>query len=268
MKGAIIGDIIGSVYEFHNIKTKAFPLWSPAGKFTDDTVMTVACAMALYNNKNEGDDLLEDLTESYHDYGNRYRHRGYGSRFKRWLRSSDPRPYNSWGNGAPMRCSSAGWVAETPEKAWVLGTYTAAPTHNHPEAMLAAGLTAMLISHARHGMSREGLKELASRYYALPVLDEIREDYYFDVSCMGTMPVALSAFFESSDFEDAVRLAVSVGGDSDTIAAITGSIAEAFYGTPEELWERACVYLEEDLIRDVEEFYRFIREREENNGCK
>lgn len=265
MKGAIIGDIIGSVYEFHNIKTKAFPLWSPAGRFTDDTVMTVACAVALYNNTHEFDELLEDLTEVYHDYGNRYRHRGYGSRFKRWLRSSNPQPYNSWGNGAPMRCSSAGWLAETPERAWILGTYTAAPTHNHPEAMKAAGLTATLIWHARHGMDRDDLKGIASRYYEIPRLDDIRDDYTFDVSCMGTMPVALSAFFESIDFEDAIRNAVSIGGDSDTIAAITGSIAEAFYGIPEDLWEKACVYLEDGLIRDVEAFYWYIQDRDEND---
>ena len=261
MKGAIIGDIIGSVYEFHNIKTKAFPLWSPAGKFTDDSVMTVAVAMALMGETDDRELLLDNLTESMHDYGNRYRHRGYGGRFRHWLRSSNPQPYNSWGNGAPMRCSSAGWVAETAEEAWELGTYTAAPSHNHPEAMKAAGLTAMLIWHARHGMPKDELKTIASKFYELPLLDDIRPTYTFTESSMDTMPVALSAFFESSDFEDAVRNAVSVGGDSDTIAAITGSIAEAYYGTPEELWKRACVYLSEELVENVETFYQFIRER-------
>ena len=163
--------------------------------------------------------------------------------------------YNSWGNGAPMRCSPAGWLASSPEKAFELGMYTAGPTHNHPEAMKAAGVTAMLIWHARHGMPKPELRELAEKWYSLPVLDEIRAAYTFDVSCAGTMPVALSAFFESTGFEDAIRNAVSVGGDSDTIAAITGSLAEAYYGVPEELWQKACRYLSDELIRNVTAFY-------------
>ncbi len=255
MKGAIIGDIIGSVYEFHNIKTKDFPLFSRKGYFTDDTVMTVAVAMGLLAANKEGSDLSEALTEAMHDYGNRYPHRGYGGRFRRWLRAPEPHPYNSWGNGAPMRCSAAGWLASSPEKAFELGMFTAGPTHNHPEAMKAAGVTAMLIWHARHGMPKEELRELAGKWYALPVLDEIRPDYTFDVSCMGTMPVALSAFIESESFEDAIRNAVSVGGDSDTIAAITGSLAEAYYGTPEALWQKACYYLSDELIQNVTTFY-------------
>ena len=258
MKGAIIGDIVGSGYEFHNIKTKAFPLWSPAGKFTDDSVMTVAVAMALMEGTDDRDRLLDAVTDYMHDYGNRYRHRGYGDRFRRWLRSTDPQPYNSWGNGAPMRCSAAGWIAGTPEEAYDLGGLTAAPTHNHPESYKAAGVTSMLIWHARHGIPKDQLRELAEKYYTLPVLDDIRDEYTFDVSCMGTMPVALSAFFESTDFEDAIRNAVSIGGDSDTIAAITGSIAEAYYGTPDKLWERACAYLSDELIENVNSFYAAI----------
>ena len=256
MKGAIIGDIVGSVYEFHNIKTKAFPLFSPRSRFTDDTVMTTAIAMGLLSAHEEDCDLSEALTESMHMYGNRYPNRGYGGRFRKWLRSSDPHPYNSWGNGAPMRYSPAGWLASSPEKAFELGMYTAGPTHNHPEAMKAAGVTAMLIWQARHGMPMKELRELAEKWYSLPVLDKIRPGYTFDVSCAGTMPAALSAFFESTSFEDAIRSAVSVGGDSDTIAAITGSLAEAYYGVPEELWQKACRYLSDELIRNVEAFYK------------
>ncbi len=256
MKGAIIGDIIGSVYEFHNHKSKDFPLFSQKGFFTDDTVMTIAVGMGLLAAHKEDSDLLEALTEAMHDYGNRYPHRGYGGRFRRWLRTPEPHPYNSWGNGAPMRCSAAGWIAATPEKAYELGMYTAGPTHNHPEAMKAAGVTAMLIWHARNGMDMAALRELAGKWYVLPVLDEIRPDYTFDVSCMGTMPVALSAFFESTGFEDAIRNAISVGGDSDTIAAITGSLAEAYYGVPEELWQKACRYLSDELIQNVTTFYK------------
>ena len=255
MRGAIIGDIVGSVYEFHNIKTKAFPLWSPAGKFTDDSVMTVAVAMALLKEADDHDQIIDNITESMQDYGNRYRHRGYGGRFRQWLRASDPQPYNSWGNGAPMRCSSAGWLAGTPEEAYDLGGLTAAPTHNHPESYKAAGVTAMLIWHARHGMTKDDLRAIADKHYDIPVLDDIRADYDFDVSCMGTMPVALAAFFEGSDFEDVIRSAVSIGGDSDTIAAIAGSIAEPYFGIPDGLWERACAYLSDELIDNVDEFY-------------
>ena len=260
MKGAIIGDIVGSIYEFHNLKSKDFPLFDPRASFTDDTVMTVAVAMGLLRAFETDGDLVDTLTEALHDYGNRYPHRGYGGRFRRWLRSSDPKPYNSWGNGAPMRCSPAGWLAASPEKAFELGMYTAAPTHKHPEGMKAAGVTAMLIWYARHGMHMKELRETAAKYYELPVLDEIRDSYSFDVSSMGTMPVALSAFFESRSFEDAIRNAISIGGDSDTIAAITGSIAEVFYGVPDEIWRTACAYLSEELIRNTEAFYRFVQE--------
>ena len=258
MKGAIIGDIVGSVYEFHNHKSKSFSLFSHHDKFTDDTVMTVAVGMGLLRAFETDADLLDTLTDFLHDYGNRYPHRGYGGRFRQWLRSSDPQPYNSWGNGAPMRCSAAGWLAKTPEKAFVLGMYTAAPTHNHPEAMIAAGVTAMLIWQARHGMPMDALQELAARYYRIPRLDDIRDAYEFDVSCMGTMPVALAAFFESTGFEDTVRNAVSVGGDSDTIAAIAGSIAEAYYGVPPEIWAHAEEYLTGELMENVTEFSRFV----------
>ncbi|MCR5575781.1 MAG: ADP-ribosylglycohydrolase family protein [Oscillospiraceae bacterium] len=262
MKGAIIGDIVGSIYEWHNHKSKDFPLFQPNCDFTDDTVMTVAVAMGLLRAGKTDGDLLETLTEFIYDYGNRYPHRGYGNRFRHWLRSSDPQPYNSFGNGAPMRCSAAGMIAGSPEKAYELGTYTAAPTHNHPEGMKAAGVTAMLIWHARHGMRMDALRELAAKYYDLPVLDEIRDSYTFDVSSMGTMPVALSAFLESTSFEDAIRNAISVGGDSDTIAAITGSVAEAYYGVPEELWAEASGFLTDELRENVEEFYRFVSQTE------
>ena len=258
MKGAIIGDIVGSVYEFNNIKTKDFPLFSDNCFFTDDTVMTIAVANGLINASERMWDLLELLSEEMRDYGNRYPHCGYGGRFRRWLSTPDAPAYNSWGNGAPMRCSAAGWFASSPEKAFQLGMYTAGPTHNHPESMKAAGLTATLIWHARNGKSKEELRQIAEKWYYLPVLDEIREKYRFDVSCMGTMPVALSAFFESIDFEDAIRNAISIGGDSDTISAITGAIAEAFYGVPDDLWQKARGFLTEELAREVETIYEYV----------
>ena len=257
MKGAIIGDIVGSIYEWDNIKTKEFELLPDSCFFTDDTVMTVAVAAGLMKAYHADGDVIDAITEAMYDYGNRYPHRGYGGHFDHWLHSDDPEPYNSLGNGAPMRCSSAGWLADTPEKAFELGMYTAAPTHNHPQGMKAAGVTSMLICLARHGLSMDELREVAAKWYDLPVLDKIRPTYTFDVTSGGTMPVALSAFFESNSFEDAIRNAISVGGDSDTIAAVTGSIAEAYYGVPDTLWNRAQTFLTEELIENVQSFYEF-----------
>ena len=269
MKGAIIGDIIGSAYEFHNVKEKDFDLFPPKAHFTDDTVMTLAVAKSLYEyEKNEwgtdlryepisGEQLEEVLTMYMYDIGNLYR-TSYGSRFKNWLRSSDPQPYNSWGNGAPMRCSAAGWFADTPDRAFVLGMITAQPSHNHVDAMIAAGLTADLICRARHKATKEEMFETAKKFYVIPGIDDVRPWYRFDVSCQGTMPVALAAFFESRNFEDAIRNAVSVGGDSDTIAAITGSIAEAYYGLDASLWRQALPYLSDELRAIVKDVYDYL----------
>lgn len=257
MKGAIIGDIVGSIYEFHNIKTKDFPLFQDHCMFTDDTVMTCAVAYGLYTHDAHDPDISEYLAHRMQDFGRRYPHRGYGGRFKVWLWLPNPQPYNSLGNGAAMRASPAGFFGFTPEDARLVGMSTALPTHNHPEGLKAAGLIAELIWLARNNVPKEELRKRALQVYELPTLDDIRPVYSFDVTCQGTMPVALSAFFESTSFEDAIRNAISVGGDSDTIAAITGSLAEAFYGAPEDVWKRACDFLDSDLIKVVERFYTF-----------
>ncbi len=257
MKGAIIGDIVGSIYEFDNLRQKDFPFFGKKCKFTDDSVMTCAVAEALMNADRTDGDLFEGLVESMQELGNAYPYRGYGLRFGDWLDSDDPQPYNSWGNGAPMRCSPAGFIAGSAEKAYALGEATAEPTHNHPEGLKAAGLTAELVWRARHGESRETLRERAFELYELPALDEVRPTYRFHVSSQETMPVALAAFFESTDFEDAIRNAISVGGDSDTIGAITGAIAEAYYGVPDELWQEAALYLDARLLKIVSDFYAF-----------
>jgi len=275
MKGAIIGDIIGSRFEWRNYKGKDFDLWSDHCKFTDDSVMTVAVGMALMdfekrwginvNDIEDYGDIENYLIDSLKEYGHNYPHRGYGGRFRGWLKGDDNQPYNSWGNGAAMRCSSAGMLANGTNHAFLLGMYTAQPTHNHVEGMKAAGVTASLINWASivKGSTSMGLmRREASLYYDIPQLDVVREYYTFDVSSQGTMPVALAAFLESTDFEDAIRNAVSVGGDSDTIAAITGSIAEAYYGVPDELWEKAKTYLEPQLIDDVDNFYFFLENRD------
>lgn len=228
MKGAIIGDIVGSIYEWDNIKFKDFPLFQQSCFFTDDTVMTVAVGEALmqasvWSSKARNTALIKSMQK----WGAEYPNSGYGGSFYSWLISPTPQPYNSWGNGAPMRCSAAGWIAVSAEDAKNLGRQTAKPTHNHPEALKAAECTALLIYLARNGAAIEELRKRAELYYELPLLDEIRPSYQFSEYSQDTMPVALSAFFESTGFEDAIRNAISVGGDSDTIAAITGSIPKS-----------------------------------------
>lgn len=260
MKGAIIGDIVGSIYEHHNIKTKEFPLFQNRCFFTDDTVMTAAVADALMQSYRYDKPLYDTVEECLHTYGKNYPHRGYGGRFKKWLYEEHPEPYESYGNGAPMRSSPAGWITNEPQKAYQIGEATAMPTHNHPEGMKAAGVVAELVCRARNGESMEQLKKVALSYYGIQSLNKMRDWYYFDVSSQGTMPAALTAFFESVDFEDAIRNAISLGGDSDTIAAITGAIAEAYYGVPEEIWSKAASYLDEKIIDCVMEYYDFAKE--------
>ncbi len=256
MKGAIIGDIVGSIYEWHNIKTKEFPLFRERSRFTDDTVMTCAVAKAFLNAAERETPVVEEMTRCMQELGRKYPHAGYGGKFKRWLFLEDPAPYNSLGNGAAMRASPAGFLGASAEEAYRLGEATALPTHDHPEGLKAAGVTAAVVWMARHGADREEIRRYAASQYEIPRLDVIRPTYRFDVTCMGTMPAALAAFLESSSFEDAIRCAISVGGDSDTIGAITGSFAEAFYGVPEEIWQEARSRLTEELNGIVENFYR------------
>jgi len=259
MKGAITGDIVGSVYEFDNYRAEDFPLFRNDCFFTDDTVMTIAVADALMSAKGAtNEEIIAALTEKMQFYGRLYPDAGYGGRFAWWLVRDRPKPYNSWGNGAPMRCSAAGWLASSAEEARRLGSLTAMPTHNHPEGIKAAALTAELIFLARKGVDMAALRERAAREYDLPEIDKIRGTYKFDESSQGTMPVALSAFFESASFEGTVRRAVSAGGDSDTIAAIAGSIAEAYYGVPDDIWSRAEKFLDSRLKAVVDRFYGLL----------
>lgn len=232
MTGAIAGDIIGSVYEFDNIKTTDFPLFTNESDYTDDTIMTVAVADWLLN----GGDLAKVMQR----YGRKYPYPtgGYGGRFSGWLREKDPLPYNSWGNGSAMRVSAVGWMFDSLEKTLEVAKETAVVTHNHPEGIKGAQATAAAIYLARTGKSKQDIKqyiETAFSYDLGRTCDEIRPFYRFNESCQGTVPEAIIAFLDSSDFEDAIRLAVSLGGDSDTLACITGGIAEAFYGIPEDI---------------------------------
>ncbi len=224
MLGAIAGDIIGSVYERKNIKSTEFPLFGENSRFTDDSVLTIAVAHAIL------DDL--DYADALKLYGRKYPNAGYGSSFRNWIFSSNKEPYNSWGNGSAMRVSPIGWAFNTVEDVLREAEKSAAATHNHPEGIKGAQSVALAILMARQGKAKEIIKQEIERRFDYDLsrsLSEIRPDYKFDVSCQGSVPESIIAFLESESFEDAVRLAISIGGDSDTIACIAGSIAEAFY---------------------------------------
>lgn len=251
MTGAIAGDIIGSVYEFDNIKTTDFPLFTNESDYTDDTIMTVAVADWLLN----GGDLAKVMQRYGREYP--YPTGGYGGRFSGWLREKDPLPYNSWGNGSAMRVSAVGWMFDSLEKTLEVAKETAIVTHNHPEGIKGAQATAAAIYLARTGKSKQDIKqyiETAFSYDLGRTCDEIRPFYRFNESCQGTVPEAIIAFLDSSDFEDAIRLAVSLGGDSDTLACITGGIAEAFYGIPEDIERQVYDKLPGTFQKVIKEF--------------
>ncbi|MFP4363068.1 MAG: ADP-ribosylglycohydrolase family protein [Spirochaetia bacterium] len=254
MIGAIAGDIIGSVYEWNSIKKKNFPLFSWGCKFTDDSVLSIAVAAAILQNK--------PYKESISKWGRKYPNAGYGGSFSRWLMSSDPQPYNSWGNGSAMRVSPVGFAFNTEEKVLEEAKKSAEITHNHPEGIKGAQATALSVFLARSGNSKDEIRAaVQSRFgYSLDRgTAEIRPGYSFDVSCQGSVPEAIIAFLDSTDWEDAVRNAVSLGGDSDTQACIAGAIAEAFYkGVPEKISKTAKSYLStelEDVLMSFEEKY-------------
>ena len=262
MLGAIIGDIVGSVYEWHNIKTKDFPLFRNDCFFTDDTVMTIATSDALMNGGE-----IDDFINAYKKWGRLYSNAGYGSRFGAWINSDVREPYNSWGNGSAMRVSPCAEYAfksqypgDRPENSIVharqLAIISSSVTHNHPEGIKGAEATAYCMMMA-YGYGLKAAKKhiledipFLFDYDMTSVLDEIRPTYHFNESCQDTVPQAIIAFLESTDFEDAIRNAISIGGDSDTLAAITGSIAEAAYGVPDWIRDKALSYLDAPL-RDV-----------------
>ena len=261
MIGAIIGDIIGSRFEWHNIRTKEFELFHRRCHPTDDSVMTLAVAQAILDSRGDLDALSQNTIRHMQALGRRYPHAGYGGNFRRWLRAENPQPYNSYGNGSAMRVSPCGFAAKTLKEAIAMADAVTKVTHDHPEGMKGAEATAAAIFLARSGKSMAEIREhIVQSYYLLNfTLDEIRPTYTFDVSCQGSVPQALEAFFESTSFEDAIRNAISIGGDSDTIAAITGGIAEAFYGVPEEICDMALSYLDDtemEILIDFQSEYK------------
>ena len=247
MIGAILGDIIGSVYEFdRSPKVKEFPLFSRGSCYTDDSVMTIAVAEALLNAKESGTDdadtIKEQLVTCMKAWGHKYPNAGYGVRFSGWLRSGT-QPYNSFGNGSAMRVSSAGWLYRTLEETRRIARLTAEVTHNHSEGIKGAEATAAAIFLAREGATKEEIRDYIVNEFGYDLsrtCDEIRPTYRHVESCQETVPEAITAFLEGESFEDVIRTAVSLGGDCDTLTCIAGGIAEAFYGVPDEL-EDACM---------------------------
>lgn len=251
MMGSIVGDIVGSVYEHHSIKTTEFPLTTAQSRFTDDTVLTCAVAAAILGKRDYGETIAE--------FAERHPNAGYGSGFSRWVRSWNRKPYGSFGNGSAMRVSPVGFAYNTIPEVLREARRSAEVTHDHPEGIKGAQAVALAVLLARRGRTKADIKRETTNRFGYDLdrgLDRIRPAYGFDVTCPGTVPEAIIAFLESDGYEDALRKAVSLGGDSDTLACITGGIAEAFYGgVPAGIKEQAMTRLTPDLRRVVDDFW-------------
>ena len=257
MIGAIIGDIAGSRFEFDNYRGKDFKLFDEDSFFTDDTVMTLAVAKALLESGKDYSSLGRNCVKYMRQIGSNYPLCGYGGRFFSFIFGPDPKPYNSWGNGAAMRVSAVSYVASSLEEVKLLSRIVTEVSHNHPEGIKGAEAAAVCGYMAMHGKTKDEIRAyVRDNYYPLDfTIDSIRDTYLFNETCQGTVPQAIEAFLESSSFEDAIRTAVSVGGDSDTLAAITGGIAEPFYGVSMVMRARVkSCYLDKRLLQILEEF--------------
>ena len=252
MYGAIIGDIVGSRFEWMPHKTKEFELFTSDCTPTDDSVLTVAVAEAIMSDN--------DFESHLRYWGVKYPNAGYGGAFLDWLMNDFP-AYNSYGNGSAMRVSPIGWMYESLEETRKMARMSAEVTHNHPEGVKGAESVASAIWLARNGHSKTQIKNYIQREFGYDLdrkVDDIRKTYHFDVTCQGSVPEAIICFLESTDFEDAIRNAVSLGGDSDTQAAIAGSIAEAYFGIPEDLIKKCHKYLPHDMLKVINKFYKEI----------
>ena len=259
MYGAFLGDMIGAPYEFdRGNKSKDFPLFTEESQFTDDSVMTAAVCEALMDMFGRlDDDIKAALVASMQKWGRRYPDAGYGARFISWIASKNPKPYNSFGNGSAMRVSSVGWLYDSIDEVRRVARLTAEVTHNHPEGIKGAEATASAVFLARTGSSKDEIKSYITTKFGYDLsrtCDEIRPTYHHDESCQRTVPEAITAFIEGADFEDVIRTAVSLGGDCDTLTCIAGSIAEAFYGVPEELICKCRARLSEDILEVTDRF--------------
>lgn len=271
MYGTILGDIIGCPFEFdRGDKTKDFKLFSRRSHFTDDSVMTLAVCEALLKVGQDATvkEIEDAVITSMQSWGRRYPHEGYGGYFRCWLTVRHPEPYNSFGNGSAMRVSAAGWLYDSLEKTRVVAKATANVTHNHPEGIKGAESTASTIFMARNGSSKEEIKKYIENEFHYDLnrtLDEIRPSFHMHETCQKTVPEAIIAFLEAKDFEDAIRNAVSLGGDTDTLGAITGSIAEAYFGIPEALRSECRNRINKDMRDVVDTFYSLVRKDDSPN---
>ena len=269
MYGAILGDIIGSPYEFdRGEKTKEFELFPAPARFTDDTVMSIAVAEALIGLGADADEehVKGNVVRFMRHWGRRYPHIGYGGLFRQWLLMENPQPYGSYGNGSAMRISSVGWLYDSLTRTREVARWTAEVTHNHPEGIKGAEAVTSAIHLGRMGHSKEEIKDYITQEFGYDLtrtLDEIRPTYSMDATCPGSVPEAITAFFESTSMVDAIRGAVSLGGDTDTTACIAGGIAEAFYGCPDDLHEECVKRIPADM-REV--LFAFDMMREERRG--
>lgn len=277
MIGAIIGDIAGSRFEFSNHKNKNFCLFTDECRVTDDSIMTICAAKAIMETEKtyskseehrcvsfEFCDLLSSLSIKYmREIGQKYPDCGYGGMFFRWMYSLDPKPYNSFGNGAAMRVSPAGFAARSELEAIELSNAVTRVTHNHKEGINGAEAVAVSVFMAASGFSKDEIrKKIEKHYYPLNfTIDLIKDTYKFDATCCGTVPQAIQAFLESVSFEDAIRTAISLGGDSDTIAAITGAVSQAYYGVPRGIKEQALTYLNSEFRAIYDEWEEFMKKR-------
>ena len=257
MIGAILGDVAGSRFEFHNHLSKDFDFLTRSCEFTDDTVMTCAVAQALLDSKEDYSDLSDRTVEAMQRIGRQFPNCGYGARFIHWMFTDDPQPYNSCGNGSAMRISPVGFAARDVEEAKKLSAAVTCISHNHPEGMKGAEATAVAIVMAREGKTKDEIRQVMETYYDLSMtVDRYREEWHGHGKeiCQVSLPQALVCFFEGRDYEDVIRNCISIGGDSDTIAAIAGGIAEAYYGVPEEYTMQLRNYVDPRLMQVADDF--------------
>ncbi|MCQ2504509.1 MAG: ADP-ribosylglycohydrolase family protein [Saccharofermentans sp.] len=264
MYGAIIGDIIGSKFEFdRGNKSREFELFTKLDMFTDDTVMSVAVAQAIMDAGKEADEktVKANLIKSMKKWGRKYPYAGYGGRFIDWVLSDDPKPYGSYGNGSGMRVSAVGWAYDTIERTREVARWTAEVTHNHPEGIKGAESVAAAIFMARSGASKEAIRSYIVTEFGYDLsrtLDEIRPFYHHVEDCMKTIPEAFECFLEAESYEECIRNVMYIGGDTDTLGAIAGSIADAFWGIPMNFITAANEYLDDELLEVIEKFYEEV----------
>ncbi len=270
MYGALLGDIIGSPYEFDmGDKTKDFPLFCGLSGFTDASVMTIAVAEALMDSRGGSPaEVRKALVKSMQKWGAEYPFAGYGGMFSQWLQMKNPQPYGSYGNGSAMRASAAGWLYDTLEETRKAARLTAEVTHNHEEGIKGAECVASVIFLARTGKTKEEIREFVTSAFGYDLFrtcDEIRPEYHHMESCQETVPEAVTAFLEGTDFEDVIRTAVSLGGDCDTLTCIAGSMAEAFYGVPEELEVECRKRIDPEMLEVLYRFRKYLEDKKKNS---